>query len=388
MIGKNSRKMAAKSGRGKKCRSLDSLMGKALCILLVLILTVGAFLAPKLIGSLYDAGTLMQITYVDMDLSPYAINYLTMDDKLRAIARVKAAGGSLSVLQAGEELSDAVSDTELVEAVNREIGEAGAGINILFGESWWQMLTEESLVSRTKYTLYGRPAGGEGDTSQEMAPFQFWVLQFEHGESAQDGEKFTEKEKRYLSEYTEATDRLIVCMDADFYKIYAVSFAGSEQRLWELYDWWMSDIFSADNYTDMALETMSIEERRKMQLEITEAIMEGWADYWGTVPDDMSLYEDIQNELLGAYIYRQEGTAEEADGGNGMVSVRIEEEVNVVVDSSELADADDFARQGIADGEDMLLQVGTQGQEGWGEEDSAIWIQKIGCRDFFEMMQF
>lgn len=364
MIGKNDRKTAREGSRRKKWLSLDSLMGKALCILLVLILTVGAFLAPKLIGNLYDAGTLMQITYVDMDLSPYAINYLTMDDKLRAIARVKAAGGSLSMLQAGEELSDAVSDAELVEAVNREIGEVGAGIYILFAESWWTMLTEDNLVSRAKYTLYGRPAGGGGDTSREMAPFQFWVLQFEHVGTAQDGEKSVENENRYLSEYTEATDRLIVCMDSDFYKIYAVSFAGSEQRLWELYDWWMPDIFDTDNYTDLEVETMSIEERKAMQLEIKGVILEGWADYWGTVPDDLVFYEDIENELLGAYIYWQEGTEEEADGESdvGMASVGMEEE--------------------------MMLFVGTQGQVGWGEEDSVIWIQKIGCRDFFEMMQF
>ena len=68
--------------------SPDSFMGKALCILLVIILTVGAFLAPKVINNLYDAGTLMQITYMDMDLSPYAVSYVKMEDKLQAIARV------------------------------------------------------------------------------------------------------------------------------------------------------------------------------------------------------------------------------------------------------------------------------------------------------------
>ena len=75
-------------------------MGKALCILLVVILTVGAFLAPKMINNLYDAGTLMQITYMDLDLSTYAVAYTSFPEKIEAIARAKAAGERLSVLSA------------------------------------------------------------------------------------------------------------------------------------------------------------------------------------------------------------------------------------------------------------------------------------------------
>ena len=36
----------------------------------------------------------------------------------------------------------------------------------------------------------------------------------------------------------------------------------------------------------------------------------------------------------------------------------------------------------------MLLTVGAQGQAVRGEESTAVWIQKTGCRDFFDMMQF
>ena len=34
----------------------------------------------------------------------------------------------------------------------------------------------------------------------------------------------------------------------------------------------------------------------------------------------------------------------------------------------------------------MLLAVGCSGQ--WSGEDDELWIQRAGCREFFEMMQF
>ena len=37
-------------------------------------------------------------------------------------------------------------------------------------------------------------------------------------------------------------------------------------------------------------------------------------------------------------------------------------------------------------GDGMLLAVGCAGQ--WNDEDNELWVQRAGCREFFEMMQF
>lgn len=384
--------------------SLDSFMGKVLCILLVVILTVGAFLAPKVINNLYDAGTLMQITYMDMDLSPYAVNYVTMEDKLLAIARVKTAGGSLSVLPVGEDASGGMDNAALVEMVNKEIGELGWGIDVLFYETWWSMLTEENLVSKTKYTLYGRPAAGENDTSWEMAPFQFWVLQFES-----DGE--IKEENKYLVESNYMTDRIIVCMDADFYKLYAFACAGDRYRIEELYGWDLPDIFDAAYRDDSSAATKLSAEKQEVRINLTEELLRGWGEYWDTVPDEWVSYADIQDELVGTFIYRDEEQAadgeEEADreaaaaayaGKDNMTELSEEEKRAIanekaVIDMGEtteviIASADNVETLGVQREGDMLLAVGARGQEVWEEEDFSTWIQKTGCRDFFDMMQF
>lgn len=412
--------------------SLDSFMGKALCILLVVILAVGAFLAPKVINNLYDAGTLMQITYMDMDLSPYAVNYVTVEDKLQAIARMKTAGGALSVLPVGEEASGGMDNAALAEMVNKEIDELGWGIDVLFYEPWWSMLTEENLVSKTKYTLYGRPAAGESDTSQEMAPFQFWVLQFALVENSDE----TKEENKYLAKSGYTTDRIIVCMDADFYKIYAFACAGDLGRIEEFYGWEeLTDIFDA-GYRDGYVETsLPPAERQELRINLTEDILSGWGEYWDTVPDERACYADIQDELVGTFIYRKEepeaGAAEEtgvemaadeeevsvkaaADAGMaGLMELSEEEKrafanekaavdmektqgreqyiynydtgevTEVVISSADNVETLNIQREG-----DILLAVGARGQAVWGEADSATWIQKTGCRDFFDMMQF
>ncbi len=36
--------------------------------------------------------------------------------------------------------------------------------------------------------------------------------------------------------------------------------------------------------------------------------------------------------------------------------------------------------------EEMLLAVGTTGE--WSGTDDGLWLQKAGCREFFELMQF
>ncbi len=410
--------------------SPDSFMGKALCILLVIILTVGAFLAPKVINNLYDAGTLMQITYMDMDLSPYAVSYVKMEDKLQAIARVKTAGGFLSVLPVGEEAEGGVSGAELAEAVNREVGELRWGLGTFFSEAWWSTLTEGSLVSRTKYTLYGRPDGEGNDTSKEMAPFQFWVLQFVRVESSDE----EGKENKYLTDSDDITDRIMVCMDADFDKIYAFAVAGNVDRIEEVYGLELMEIFDKDGEVRGYAEASLLpEERQRLRIDLTADIMAGWAEYWDTVPEERAYYMDVQNELVGVYVYRDEESAAKADGGGkeGSVGVDSEEETTeIVVDAktgmtsqTELSEAErralalekavmgygqegerliynyeageaflfsaeEIETSGFKEEGDMLLTVGAQGQAVRGEESTAVWIQKTGCRDFFDMMQF
>lgn len=398
----------------------DSFMGKVLCILLVLILTVGAFLAPKLIGNLYDAGTLSQISYMDMDLSPYAVNYLTVEDKLQAIARVKTAGGSLSVLPAAEDDDDRTSDQALAEAVNKEIDALNYGLNIFFRESWWSTLTEENLVSRTKYTLYGRPEEGEEDASQEMAPFQLWVLQFARTEAYDEARE----NNKYLTGADYVTDRLIVCMDADFYKIYGVAFAGNEEMIRDLYGWWdLPEIFAVDGGEAGFVNAASVGgDMRGLRIDLTAQILGEWADYWDTTPGEQPYYLDIKNELAGTFVYRsgegEEAPEEEETDANAVsievvdiegntISLSEEEEKALAVEQAAryaeegqgivyayqtgelmiLPEEDienlDFRKEG-----DMLLIVGAKGQEVWDEADFPVWIQKMGCRDFFELMQF
>lgn len=425
--------MIGKNGKRRELFSLDSFLGKALCVLLVLILTVGAFLAPKLISNLYDTGTLMQITYMDMDLSPYAVNYLTMEDKLQAIARVRTAGGSLSVLPAGEEASEAESDAELAEIVREEINEVGGGLNLFVVEGWWVTLTEGNLVSRTKYTLYGRPEGDGGDTSQEMAPFQFWVLQFARDEEEGTAESADRKdvvtdmdaENKYAAEPYYATDRLVVCLDADFHKIYGAAFAGDPETIEYMYGWNLPELFNVD--MDRAVEWAPNAGRQELKMDLTGELLAYWADYWDITPDEQIYYADKQNALTGAMLYRSAEETEDGEVTDVKVSVQgaaaatdAERYVDIIsMDGMDyeqrhevMQAIEEFESMGagvvynyqtdealISTPEDMEqtefwpegtvgLSVGSQGQVIWDEEDRPTWIQKTGCSEFFEMMQF
>lgn len=390
--------------------SLDSIMGKVLCILLVIILTVGAFLAPKLIGSLYDAGTLMQITYVDMELSPYAVVYASFEDKLMAIARADTAGDHLMTLSA-EETDKKISDAELVEAVNREMKQVSEGLSILFFEGWWEELTEENLVSREKNTIYMQSQSGtEGSSLQETAPIQFWTLTFELTEEQieeqikagfmEEYDKLSEAEKKTFvrenaSRYT--TDRLIVCMDTDFYKIYAVAVEGEGSRIVGMYGWELPEIFG------MPLQTGVVEGNRYMieqdylelRMYLTDQTVEYWADYWNVMPEDKSVYLNIGGEMSGCMVFREEAeteagagdTSESTDfadtatdmeyGGNAAAAGS-----EIVVENGEVVM---WGGDSVEEGE-ILLDVGCQG--GFSGQDSTLWVQKTGCRNFFEMMQF
>lgn len=407
---KNNRKSITKTGKKKISAgwfSLDSLMGKALCVLLVVILTVGAFVAPKLINNLYDAGTLMQITYVDIDLSPYAVSYANFEDKLQTIARAKTAGDNFLTLPA-EETEQKISDAELIQAVNQEMAEIRDGMSTLFFEGWWGELTEENLVSREKNMLYMRPRTNRADNTsiQEAAPIQFWMLTFEVTESQKEkvlGDGLTdmsgyteeemqrrEKEIQMALSTVYATDRLMVCLDADFYKLYAVAIEGDEERITNRYDWYLPEVFRIlpeKTYTEYAESTYGFPEYTDLQIFMTDQIAEYWVRYWDIMPEDKNIYMDIPGELSGCVAFREDiEMTEEEDAAELFANDTYE---IVGLDGSVMiAESADDAYAGAEYGgeKDILLEIGCRGS--FSETDDSLWIQKTGCRHFFDIMQF
>ena len=401
---RKSRKAAAGTGKNKsagKWFSLDSLMGKILCILLVVILTVGAFLAPKMINNLYDKGTLMQITYTDMDLSTFAVAYTSFQDKIMAIARAKTAGDKLVVLSA-EESDEKVSDEELVQIVNQEMDH---GVHELFdNEEWWSELTEYNLISREKMTAYAQAQMNIQDniSRQEMAPIQFWILSFEiTQEQKQEGyrlyEEMTNTAKGRITESDFSiygTDRLIVCLDAEFLKIYAVAIAGDEWKMqdsYEKYGWYMPDVFMVDGnrYQEGLWDDYA-----DLRMYFTDQTMLDWIQYWEVTPEDKSIYLNIPGELSGCIAFQdgQAGTAGTdmgaADDSMGTAAVVGEEMYVGQYDAYILDSASDvvYGNLNEENRNEILLEVGLKGS--YDESDGGMWIQKSGCRDFFEMMQF
>lgn len=400
-------KREPKTGKKKRAErwfSLDSLLGKSLCILLVVILTVGAFLAPKMINNLYDAGTLMQITYVDMDLSTYAVAYTSFQEKLMAIARAKTTGDRLVALTA-EETDEKISDEELVRFVNQEMEEKKG--DVLLNEDWWSRLSGENLVSREKVTVYAQTQmSSQDDTAgAEMAPIQFWILSFEVTDEQKTYRKY-EYEEMMKAEKVQIvgdspeylTDRLIVCLDAEFYKIYAMATAGDELGIMDMYGWDLPMLFTVD------LENRYwTDDDMYLRMDLTNMSMAGWADYWDVMPEDKDIYLNIQGELSGCMAFL-DGQAETGDAGadtdtdtetdneaavGSMESeVVIEKLYNGEYDAYILDSASDIT-YGDMDEEnkkEVLLEVGISGN--FAGSDNSVWIQKSGCRDFFEMMQF
>lgn len=398
-------KREPKTGKKKRAErwfSLDSLLGKSLCILLVVILTVGAFLAPKMINNLYDARTLMQITYVDMDLSTYAVAYTSFQEKLMAIARAKTAGDRLVALTA-EETDEKISDEELVRFVNQEMEEKRG--DVLLNEDWWSRLSGENLVSREKVTVYAQTQMSSQDNTAgaEMAPIQFWILSFEVTDEQKTYRKYEyeemmkEEKVQIVGDSPEyVTDRLIVCLDAEFYKIYAMATAGDELSFMDMYGWDLPLLFTVD------LENRYwADDDMYIRMDLTDMSMAGWADYWDVMPEDKDIYLNIQGELSGcmAFLDGQAGTDDagadtdtetdnEAAVGSMKSEVVIEKLYNGEYDAYILDSASDIT-YGDMDEEnkkEVLLEVGISGN--FAGSDNSVWIQKSGCRDFFEMMQF
>lgn len=384
--------MSKKSAR--RWFSLDSLMGKALCVLLVVILTVGAFLAPKIINNLYDAGTLMQITYMDMDISPYAVPYTTFQDKIEAMARVRTAGKRLTALPV-EETADRISDEELVKIVNQEMEAAVNAMTPLFIEDWWDAQTVENLVSREKHTVYMRTPAGQGeaaqeDSAQEMTPFQVWTLTFELTEKQDELVIYNGKERKALSLF--ATDRLIVCMDADFYKIVAVALRGAKDKSEKMYGWDMIYAFGADSEAPSdvrkaaALYSNDVYEY-ETQIYLASEIWAPWVDYWDLTLKDHLLQVDDEG-TLGAYlIFEHDMPVSDA----GKYTDLMDNAATGIYDSdgTGFPEGDIWTMEEVIrsmEGGGMFLEVGSRIE--WEGSEDNIWILKTGCMEFFEMMQF
>jgi len=417
-------KSVPRAGRKKapnKWLSLDSLMGKSLCVLLVIILTVGAFLAPKMVNNLYDAGTLMQITYADMDLSTYAVAYASFQEKIMAIARANTAGEKLVALQA-EDSEEKIGDEELIGIVNQEIDNMESGFGKIFHESWWSELTEENLISRRKVAAYAQAQrnGQDNASGQEMAPIQFWILSFEITEKQK--QKYVRYEDLYDTEKKGAieevistsnvTDRLIVCLDAEFFKIYAMAVEGDTEEIMSWYGMDISRLFMMQEYMEVAYkEAMATGAVPDANLELgmifTDQNIADWAAYWDVEPADKHIYLSIPGETSGCMAFSDEkeetGQVEEepdqgkeagyADtDGAPLNSAGAGEVIGEAYDVEYMGygmyfvDSASDITYGSESGEgenEILLEVGLSGYD-----ESGAWIQKSGCREFFEMMQF
>lgn len=402
-----------KSGRKKRQRlpiSIEPFTGKALCILLVVILTMGAFLAPKMINSIYDSQTLMQIRYVDMHLNTYEVAYNNFQEKLERIANVCAYGERLSVLPV-EETAQAVSDKELTAIVNQEIGELAEENMFLCESGWWSSLTEENLVRREKKTAYVRSHAGErGETLwQEMPPLQFWVLEFMMtAEQKKDAEKYDADRPKYMDTMIEAgqivstemparaVSSIRVVMDAEFYKVYALSLDGAGDVILPEYDLLLGELAGI-----WAQYEVLPEYRR----EIVYHMLDAWGTYWGVNYLDRGLIASDYSDgnMIGRLCFPSDTVpAEETDregefatGTEETEAASMSEGVNeqkvgkeVKIDKGGVVDmvyAEDAAED--ADGGAVInLEVGCRVEVY--ESADLNWTQEYGCREFFEMLQF
>lgn len=364
--------------------SSDALMAEIVCILLVVILVIGAFLAPRMINSLYDAGTLAQIEYMDMDLNTYEVAYSNFEEKMKAIGMIKAYGEEFSILPV-EETSKSISDEELTELVNQEIGKLAEADGFLYDGGWWSSLTEKNLTLREKETLYVQHHIGmqENDALQDMPPIEVWALTYEMTEAQ---EKMWIKENMEEAELLEETEvlasgegtvdsavdlsvveynlesvpkRLTVILDAEFYKIYAAALSGASASayidkygipVWE---------FVGNRYADVAqnavVQQMDKERQIAVSWDAAYRIGEAWSGYWGIRPDEINEY-DLNREpgYLMNYMIILYDTEDHKD----MMETSFDVGCQIVLDNPS------------------------------GTEEKRKHTQKYGLGDFFEMIQF
>ncbi len=359
--------------------SSDAWMAEIVCILLVVILVIGAFLAPKMINSLYDAGTLAQIEYMDMNLNTYEVAYSNFEEKLKAIGLIKAYGEEFSILPV-EETSKSISDEDLTELVNQEIGKLIETDGFLYDDGgWWSSLTEKNLILREKETLYVQHRIGtqENDTLQDMPPIEVWALTYEMTEAQEQmwiKENVEEAEAMTMAEGVTDTSvdlsvveynlgsvpkHLTVILDAEFYKIYAAALSGASASAYiDKYDFPIWELIG-DQYIDVAknavAQQMDIERQIAISWDASYRIAEAWSDYWGIKPDGRNEYtldQGLGNLMTGMIIRYDTEDREDT------VEVSFDVGCQIVPDNPT------------------------------GSEEKRKHTQKYGLRDFFEMIQF
>ncbi len=417
-----------KGQAGRRKFSPEELMGRGVCILLVVILTVGAFLAPRMINSLYDANTLMQIEYMDMELSTYEVAYSDFEEKLKTIGSIAAYGEEFAILPV-DETAQAVSDQELTDIAAQEMRDLFSMQSFPCGEGWWCELTEENLSAREKDTLYvpRRIGSQENEFLQEIPPLEFWALTFEITEGQAKNlirEKTEEWEaQRKEKGYTDVivangvTDedyilnsipkRLTVILDAEFYKIYAFTLSGASGSttltngvmLCEM----CGDLYTSGERVVTRDDVMLLDMLRTEEINI---MLDNWSTYWGVVPQDLGMNETFlgyteAEEITGwmMFPYNMEKMAESGDtsedaedaeafgdgsAGNGAIaesSAAYAGETN----------AYDAGANGMEDGYmEVWLEVGFQIKSD--NQYESVWtrdyVQKYGLSGFFDMIQF
>ena len=140
---------------------------------------------------------------------------------------------------------------------------------------------------------------------------------------------------------------------------------------------------------------------------LTDRLAEEWKGYWEVRPEEEIIHgTERTGEIIG-YMRFQDKEAEKGAGGadaaaetgaSSDIAAGTEEEmydaalsdaereavmyavkIDVVNEASVGEDTRDTQKE-------MLLAVGTTGE--WSGADNDLWLQKAGCREFFEMMQF
>lgn len=165
-----------------------------------------------------------------------------------------------------------------------------------------------------------------------------------------------------------------------------------------MYGWELPEIFGMPLQTGMMDGNRYIEQDYlELRMYLTDQTVECWADYWNVTPEDKRVYLNIGGEMSGGMVFREKSEAETGEGTENASestdfadsAAEVEYGGNTAAAGSEIVvDNDEVVMWGtdsVDDGE-ILLDVGCQG--GFGDQDSTLWVQKTGCRNFFEMMQF
>ncbi len=269
----------------------EQLLAQAVCILLVLILAVGAFCAPRMISSVYDSRTLGLIKSQNMKLATYQVTYADFEEKLEAIAASNAYGYHTSLLPVEETGTD-ITNEVLTNSVNKEIAELGkAGVLCCYFS-----VNASQLVSREKYMLYGRKEAVDAGQENPLS-----------GENPLDGLEVWKLSYVIPVEEKDTEERLTVIMDTAFYKLYGYYM---EDTVWPGRDE-DTDILGAAEIVIMegSLSGRKIKDvAGESNIQYAEAVvgnysdlfyeacltmLDGWSLYWKIAPADTGLRDLI-----------------------------------------------------------------------------------------------